>query len=720
MIVTTIGSCRILVPMTRQQANFGYVVDNRVLYGLTHTTKDTLQLLAYVNGDLKIPRDIWKFISEQQYREADSANRIVPKKEQAFVVELSSLKVLKYRDLTLQAVRFNDSLYGTRKLRRIFFDYPSERDLAMRIELLESEPEFAKLPPVFRSVLTETVQLVQDYDEIKDDLRKIKCTLGDSLIVVPHCNAVDSNGELLEDRAKGVQWVLDACRELDIPTVDPGSLLQEFGQELGMEKEGRDTAHFTPAFANVVGDAICTQLFGGDARVTNAAVSAVVDWRAGVEQAKLFARSKEWDQALLFANRVLDLNPSHAGAKLVRARAVTAMGQTDDMYEAWRQALDLHQNHTSGSFRLGAQCMLQLGHFALAVAWAKRCYELRPDAKSALVLAEAYARNGMWIAAQDMFSRYALEDKDAAITYAAHPRRNTGDAGMVVAALLKDGSTDSRVAVTRERVWKQAVKRAAALMKLSIEAPNPDDYNAIEVLAPDAAVAARYTARAANFLLVKYQEDEQWSLEGQTRRLIQRFMTLRTIKEKTLAKAARLLQESGEEKGAAELWGQVARLAEDSALALKAADRVVKLGAIAVGIECYRLLREREGADVALLNDRIDRGIRGIIRTFKGQLAESNLVGADESLAALNKLDPGHRNLRYFRRMLGDAFKVNLASTVAPAEEQPALKQKLAIRILQLNPNDSDANIELAYSYLRNGQIAEGQQIINQLNPADR
>lgn len=720
MIVTTIGSCRILVPMTRQQANFGYVVDNRVLYGLTHTTKDTLQLLAYVNGDLKIPRDIWKFISEQQYREADSANRIVPKKEQAFVVELSSLKVLKYRDLTLQAVRFNEAFHATRNLRKIFFDYSSEGDRATRIQLLEAEPEFEKLPPAFRSVLTETVQLVQGYDEIKDDLRKIKGILGDSLIVVPHCNAVDSSGKLLEDRAKGVKWVLDACRELDIPTVDPGSLLQEFGQEKGMEKEGRDTAHFTPAFANVVGSAICTQLFGAEAGARNASVSAVMDWRAGAEQAKLFARSKQWDQALLFANRALELNPSYAAAKLVRAQAVTALGQTDDMFEAWKLALDMHQNHTGGAFRMGAQCMLTLGEFGLAVDWAKRSYDLAPSAKTALTLAEAYARNGMWLDSQEMFGRYALEDMDAAIKYAAHPRRNPGDAGMVVAALLKAGNTDGRLSIVREKVWKQVVKRATTFMKLATELPNPDDYNAIEVLAPDATVAARYTARAATFLLTKYQEDGQWRSEADTHRLIRKFMTLRTIKEATLAKAARLLQESGEDKIAADLWGQAARCAEDPALALRAADRAVKLGAMTVGVECYRLLREREGADVELLDDRIDRAIRGVIRNFKAQLAESNLVEADELLAALDRLDPGHRHLRYFRRLLADAFKANLAGTAAPAEEQPALKQKLAMRILELNPNDSDANIELAYSYLRNGQIAEGQQIINQLNPVDR
>jgi len=701
--------------MTRQQANYGYVVDNRGLFGLTHSTKDTLQLLAYMRGVKKIPRDIWKFISEQQYREAEAVQGAGSGQDLAYVLELSSLKVLKYRDLTLQAVRFNEAFHAARNLRKIFFDYPSENERSTRIDLLEAQPEFAQLPAVFRSVLSETVQLTQSYDEIRDDLREIKALLGDRLVVVPHCNAVDKTGSLLEDRAKGVKWVLEASRELNILSVDPGALLEKFGQARGMEKEGLDTAHFTPEFANIVGDAICLQLFGGDKAARNTSIAAITDWRAGAEQAKLFARSKQWDQALLFANRTLELNPGFASAKLVRAQAVTAMGQTDDMLDAWKQALDLHQNHTGGAYRMGAQCAMTLGELDLAVKWAQLSYDLTPTGKTALTLAEAYARKGIWLKAQEFFGRYAQDDQDVAIRYAAHPRRNPGDAAMVIHALQAAGNTDGRLNIVREKIWKQAIRRATSVMKSTTVLPDPDDYNAIEVFAPDESVATRYTGRTATYLLNKFAEDAQWSAEPTTPGLIGRFMKLRTIKEATLTKAARMLQDSGAVAIASDLWAQVARRATDIDRALKATEKVVKLGDVVLGVECYQLLRKQDGADVTVLDEKIDRGIKVLIRTFKAQLAESDLPGADATLENLARLVPDHRHLKYFRRLLTDAFKGELTGGAAAPSERPALTQKLAMRILEVNPNDSDANIELAYSYLRNGQIAEGQRIIRQL-----
>lgn len=72
MIISTIGSCRVAGPVTKLQAQRSFVLDNRLLYGFTHNTKETIQAIRFMRGELRLPESLWPFISDQPFRNGNS------------------------------------------------------------------------------------------------------------------------------------------------------------------------------------------------------------------------------------------------------------------------------------------------------------------------------------------------------------------------------------------------------------------------------------------------------------------------------------------------------------------------------------------------------------------------------------------------------------------------------------------------------------------------
>ncbi len=135
--------------------------------------------------------------------------------------------------------------------------------------------------------------------------------LGQNFVLVTHCNAMNAHGELIADRAKMVDRVSRACARAGITLIDPGSLLAAYSQERGMSDDGRDTAHYTPAFARLVGKEISDKLLGVQETAVLPEGEAALDWKQSVERAKEYGQTQAWDLALLYAIRSID--PAYAG-----------------------------------------------------------------------------------------------------------------------------------------------------------------------------------------------------------------------------------------------------------------------------------------------------------------------------------------------------------------------------------------------------------------------
>lgn len=456
MIISTIGSCRVAGPVTKLQAQRSFVLDNRLLYGFTHNTKETIQAIRFMRGELRLPESLWPFISDQPFR---NGNSTPPPQDAHYVVEISSVKVLELDGLYLQLVRFKEALSVCPDLRKIFFDHPGADQRGQRLQLLQATPSFARLATHIQHALTHTVVRSQTAAEIEEDLHAIAQLLGPKLVLVTHCNAKNATGELIAERAKMVARVAQAAARLGLVSVDPGALLAGFGQERGMPDEGLDTAHYTPAFAKLVGKEISDKLLGP--AITDDAADSLhnLDFRACMERSKQSAQAHEWDLALLFANRAIELKPGSGSAYVLRARAVTALDQTEDMLEAWSLALATDSNRTPYVLRQAAEAAFYMRDHERAREWAEASLQKEDDDKTALLLGRIYTRLGMNTQAEQVFRRCAASDPARSLRFAARAHTPLADAASMVNALTTTPAADpGSVDGVRQTVLKRATR----------------------------------------------------------------------------------------------------------------------------------------------------------------------------------------------------------------------------------------------------------------------
>lgn len=109
-----IGSCRVFSIENTASDNFFFT---NTPIGYTHTPCEAIQLVQYLRGQKQIPPHLLKYIytfyGGDQYDtnidEIFAKNQVSLEKADMFLVELCSLKILKYLDFNFQISRFNDS-----------------------------------------------------------------------------------------------------------------------------------------------------------------------------------------------------------------------------------------------------------------------------------------------------------------------------------------------------------------------------------------------------------------------------------------------------------------------------------------------------------------------------------------------------------------------------------------------------------------------------------
>jgi tetratricopeptide (TPR) repeat protein len=469
--------------MTKLQAQRNFVLDNRLLYGFTHNTKETIQAIRYMRGETSLPEGAWPFISSEPLRESNPAT--AQPADSRYVVEISSTKVLELDGKYLQLVRFKEALNFCPELLKIFFDHASREALAKRRAALQEAPSFSHVPEHVQHALTHTVMHVQNAQEILDDLKTIQQLLGGTFVLVTHCNAINAEGQPIADRAQMVETVKLAASTLGIPAIEPGALLAHFGQSRGMPDEGRDTAHYTPAFAKLVGRAICEKLLG-TADQNPVASTEPLDWKQCIERAKASARELEWDNALLLTNRAIELKNGSPTAYVLRARAVTALDQTDDILDAWSIALSIDSNRSAYILRQAAEGAMEVGEYDKARDWAAESLDKESDEKTALLLGRIHSKLGQNAQAEQAFRKYAAGDAVRALRFASRAHTPLADAANMVNALASTPGVDQAgLDSARAAVLKRATREVKRTGRVGALLPTLSAFYALQSLPQD-------------------------------------------------------------------------------------------------------------------------------------------------------------------------------------------------------------------------------------------
>lgn len=720
MIISTIGSCRVAGPMTKLQAQRNFVLDNRLLYGFTHNTKETIQAIRYMRGEVSLPQSVWPFISAEPLREANPGN--AHPADARHVVEISSIKVLELNGKYLQLVRFKEALNFCPELLKIFFDNSSLDALNKRRELLQAAPSFAHVPEHVQHALTHTVMHTQNAQQILDDLKVIQQLLGSSFVLVTHCNASNTSGQPIADRAQMVETVKLAANTLGIPVIEPGALLAHFGQSRGMPEEGRDTAHYTPAFAKLVGRAICERLLGSGAQAS--ASTEPMDWKQCIERAKVSAREHEWDNALLLTNRAIELKDNSPTAYVLRARAVTALDQTDDILDAWSIALSIDSNRSANILRQAAEGAMEVGDYDKARGWAAESLDKESDEKTALLLGRIHSRLGQNSQAEQAFRKYAAGDAERALRFATRAYTPLADAANMVNALAGVAGVDkAELETARAAVLKRATREVKRTGRIGALLPTLSAFYALQSLPQsDHDDQDDQINQAYRRLLKAYETYPEYQHSTETVALLGRLASLKPVDPRYVQRAAKQLQAQGHTRPAIECWQRLAGAplpAERDTVAL-AAVKLSQLGAHQAAARVYAQMSQTGAMDLNTAHEHIDKCLRALARSFRKCLTEDRLRDAEDALNGIESIDPSYQGLISLQRSLADANKrefLTRRSNSTNTEEVIASAE----RVIQTSPMDREANIELAMHNLKNGNIEESRRILDrflQANPA--
>lgn len=216
MLVTPFGSCRIehLAHTTQLNEKTSY----------THCTKETIQLIKYVKGDLKFdaPHDMYclrKSIKNGKPLEYDPKFKELFDNTDVFVVEISSMKKYIYDDMYLTHMAVDKRLF---------------------------DQDYKKTP---QHIIDETKVVLQSDQEIEDDILEIQRLLSPKpLIVVSHTN-VTHCGDKLEKRDHLIKLLERVCKKHHIMFINPTVLMTQFEQRDLIEP---DLGHHLPIAKHIV------------------------------------------------------------------------------------------------------------------------------------------------------------------------------------------------------------------------------------------------------------------------------------------------------------------------------------------------------------------------------------------------------------------------------------------------------------------------------------
>jgi hypothetical protein len=216
MLVTPFGSCRV-----EDVAHSSYL---NKLTSYTHCTKETIQLIKYVKGDLKFdtPHDMFCLrasIKNGKPLEYDPKFKELFDNTNAFVVEISSMKKYTYKDKYLTHMAVDKRLF---------------------------DQDYKKTP---QHIIDETEIVLQTDQEIENDILEIRRLLSPKpMIVVSHTN-VTHRGDKLEKRDHLIKLLEQICKRHGIMFINPTVLMTQFEQRDIIEP---DLGHHLPIAKHVV------------------------------------------------------------------------------------------------------------------------------------------------------------------------------------------------------------------------------------------------------------------------------------------------------------------------------------------------------------------------------------------------------------------------------------------------------------------------------------
>ncbi len=244
VIVTTIGTCRIADPILAATRSRHLKRANQRVYGFAHTIREVRQQIDDLLGLRALPIELEPFLTDR----VGGSKGDVDKPADAYFVEVSTRKELRFRDWTLQVNYVERSFRHVPEILRIFRSRSNNEERIQRQELLAAHPDFETLDDQHRAVLRETYVHHTTFEELDAGLMTVVERLPAPVIFFCHVDVDDVSGRQLTSRRDLCSWMRMICKDRGYQLVDPTEQVLAYGRHAALAKHGSDVNHYSSEF----------------------------------------------------------------------------------------------------------------------------------------------------------------------------------------------------------------------------------------------------------------------------------------------------------------------------------------------------------------------------------------------------------------------------------------------------------------------------------------
>ncbi len=239
-----IGSCRILSPLTRLEESGRVTLRHNGVPWLTHSTKDALQKISIMMGDIVVRDDQKDFLSPEPHKNMpERAHPTRLTQAECIIIEISSIKNLSYLGFEVQQWYWQNLVRNAGIDLKCFTNALREPPDLRCLDFLPNET-----PQIVRDFAHEAVYHVQNGEDLELDLHHIDQRLQKPMILVPHMDITEEDGGYYAERRLITTTLKKYCDQTGHICFDPVPFIYEYG----LRKAIIDLGHYTPEFVPVL------------------------------------------------------------------------------------------------------------------------------------------------------------------------------------------------------------------------------------------------------------------------------------------------------------------------------------------------------------------------------------------------------------------------------------------------------------------------------------
>lgn len=247
-----IGSCRIATPLKHAAQFSGAELTRNRNYGFCHSIPEILQQAQVVLGDEPPKPKLWPLVARNCDREGIAREKIqIP---DLLFVEISSAKSIYIDNVPVQLNYLNaeyPQVFASRSLSKRFWQAIEEGTIRSHLEAKFSKTLNEDDFDILSSITLQKTSL----DDLSDGIRTLQ-NLFPSIVFLPHVNARDANGQILESRNHFIHLVEEAAEDTNARLFSPTDLMERLGQSFVMEHGSDSLSHYSVEFGAFMGSQI--------------------------------------------------------------------------------------------------------------------------------------------------------------------------------------------------------------------------------------------------------------------------------------------------------------------------------------------------------------------------------------------------------------------------------------------------------------------------------